>query len=176
MFCAGLLNVPASSPLLFFARSTSNLTSLPGAWIAPSQWPEGSAAIWARSEGTGTRNNAASRIVRRGRFIRDLLVLFVTQRFGGMDARGAASRHIRREPVEPHDRQTQPHHPHRGDAADDHVERGDDAHPVELFHRADVVDRLVRIEAADDVAQRRDEARRIARGFGQHDHAWLWPL
>src|SRR5881394_3093172 len=40
----GLLNVPVSLPDLSSARSTATVTSCDGAWIDPSQWPDGSTA------------------------------------------------------------------------------------------------------------------------------------
>src|SRR6478736_1602461 len=44
MCSLGLLTVPMSLPSRPSARSTDIATSCDGAWIAPSQWPDGSSA------------------------------------------------------------------------------------------------------------------------------------
>src|SRR5262245_11828353 len=58
--CSGWLNVPAISPLLFFARSISTLISMFGTLSVPSQCPDGSAAFCALSDDAGARNSDAT--------------------------------------------------------------------------------------------------------------------
>src|SRR5262249_24280655 len=57
-----LPNVPRKSPAWFFATSMANRTSLSGACIDPSQCPDGSAGVWARTDAAAERRPAISAI------------------------------------------------------------------------------------------------------------------